>query len=99
MRHTKSGLIVNIKRTMVMSTSNTNPIEEGVKDILKVITDFIFFDSKIHKAGDCSDEINICLLLGRKPITNVDQKKKYITVPAKGICRQSHGLSSCNTWL
>ena len=39
-------------------------------------TDFIFLGSKITADGDCSHEIKRCLLLGRKAMTNLDNKLK-----------------------
>ena len=44
-----------------------------------------FLGSKITEDGDCSHEIKICLLLGRKFMTNLDSvfKSKGITVPTK----------------
>ena len=42
-----------------------------------VTTDFIFLDSKITADGDCSHEIKRCLLLGRKPMTNLDSILKH----------------------
>ena len=39
---------------------------------MQTVTDFIFLGSKITADGDCSHEIKICLLLGRKAITNLD---------------------------
>ena len=36
------------------------------------VTDFLFLGSKITADGDCSHEIKICLLLGRKAMTNLD---------------------------
>ena len=43
--------------------------------------------SKITTNGDCSHEINRCLLLGRKVMTNLDSilKSRDITLPTK-IC-------------
>ena len=34
--------------------------------------DFTFLGSKITADGDCSHETKICLLLGRKAMTNLD---------------------------
>ena len=47
--------------------------------------DFILRGSKITADGDCSREINRCLLLGRKVMTNLDSilKTRNITLPAK----------------
>ena len=51
------------------------------------MTDFIFMRSKITADGDCSHEIKICLLLGRKPMTHLDSllKTRDITLLTK-IC-------------
>ena len=45
----------------------------------------IFWGSKITADGDCSHEINKCLLLGRKVMTNLDSilKSRNITSPTK----------------
>ena len=40
------------------------------------MTDLIFLGSKITADGDCSHEINRCLLLGRKAMTNLDSMLK-----------------------
>ena len=37
-----------------------------------VVTDFLFLGSKITVDGDCTHEIRIQLLLGRKATTNLD---------------------------
>ena len=49
------------------------------------VTDFIFLGSKITADGDCSNEIKRHLLLGRKPMTNLDSilKTRAITLPTK----------------
>ena len=39
---------------------------------MQTVTDFILGGTKITADGDCSHEIKICLLLGRKAITNLD---------------------------
>ena len=48
-------------------------------------SDFIFGGSKITADGDCSREIKIHLLLGRKVMTNLDSilKSRAITLPTK----------------
>ena len=50
---------------------------------METLTDFIF--SKIIVDGDCSNKIKICLLLGRKAMTNRDSilKSRDITSPTK----------------
>ena len=46
---------------------------------------FIFLGSKVTVDGDCRHEIGICLLLGRKVITNLDSilKSRDTTLPTK----------------
>ena len=41
-------------------------------ETLETVTGFIFLGSKITADGDCSHEIQRCLLLGRKAMTNLD---------------------------
>ena len=52
---------------------------------METVTEFIYLDSKITADGDCSHEIKIRLLLGRKAMTNVDciLKSRDITLPTK----------------
>ena len=65
----------------------SNPITSWQKEREKVeaITDFIFLGSKITVDIDCRHEIKICLLLGRKVMTNLDStlKRRDITLPTK----------------
>ena len=51
------------------------------------VTDFILGGSKMTADGDCNHEIQRCLLLGRKAMTNLDGilKSRDITLPTK-IC-------------
>ena len=49
----------------------SGPISSWQTDKAKV-TDFIFLGSKITMDGDCSQEIQRLLILGRKAITNLD---------------------------
>ena len=46
-------------------------------------TDFTFLGSKITADDECSQEINICLFLGRKAMTKLDSilKIRNITLP------------------
>ena len=54
-------------------------------ETVETVTDFIILGSKITADGDCSHEIKICLLLGRKIMTNLDSilKSRDITLPTK----------------
>ena len=54
-------------------------------ETVETVSDFIFGGSKITADGDCSHDIKICLLLGRKVITNLDSifKSRDISLPTK----------------
>ena len=54
-------------------------------ETVKTVADFIFLGSKITADGDCSHEIKIRLLLGRKVMTNLDSvlKSRDMTLPTK----------------
>ena len=54
-------------------------------ETVETVSDFIFGGSKISADGDCSHEIKIRLLLGRKFMTNLDSilKSRDITLPTK----------------
>ena len=54
-------------------------------ETVETVSDFIFFGSKITADGDCSHEIERCLLLGRKVMTNLDStfKSRDTTLPTK----------------
>ena len=54
-------------------------------ETMETVTDLIFLGSKIAADGDCSHEIKRHLLLGRKPMTNLDSilKSRDITLPTK----------------
>ena len=46
-------------------------------ETMEMVTDFLFLGSKIPVDGDCSHEIKIHLLLGRKAMTNLDSTLKF----------------------
>ena len=77
----KVGLKLNIQKTKIMASC---PIISWQIDG-ETVSDFIFGDSKITADGDCSHEIKIHLLLGRKVMTNLDSilKSRNITLPTK----------------
>ena len=52
---------------------------------MKTVTDFIFLGYNITVDSDCSHEIERCLLLERKAVTNLDSvlKNKDITLLKK----------------
>ena len=55
------------------------------RETKETVTYFIFGGSKITADGNCSREMERCLLLGRKAMTNLDStlKSKDITLPTK----------------
>ena len=60
----KLGLKLNIQKTKIM---DSGPITSWQIDeeTVETVSDFILGGSKITTDGDCSHEINRCLLLGR----------------------------------
>ena len=80
----KVGLKLNIQKTKIMASG---PITSWQIDgeTMETVTDFIFLGSKIIADGDCSHEIKIRLLLGRKVMSNLDSifKSRDITLSAK----------------
>ena len=54
-------------------------------ETMETVRDFILGSSKTTADGDCSHEIKICLLLGRKVMTNLDSllKSRDIALPTK----------------
>ena len=52
----------------------SGPITSWERDgeTVETMTDFIFLGSKISADGDCSHEIERCMLLGRKAMANLD---------------------------
>ena len=54
-------------------------------ETMEIVTDFIYWGSKITADTDCSHEIKRCLLLERKSMTNLDSilKSRDITLPPK----------------
>ena len=80
----KIGFKLNIQKTKIMASG---PIISWQIDGERVetVADFIFLGFKITADGDCSHEIKIRLLLGRKVMTKLDSilKSRDITLPTK----------------
>ena len=74
----KVGLKLNIQKTKIMASG---PITSWETD-RETVSDFIFGGSKITANGDCSHEINRCLLLGRNREGN--------GTPLQYSCRENH---------
>ena len=80
----KPGLKLNIQKTKIM-TSGPNTSWQIDGETMETVTDFSFLGSKITVDGVCSHEIKRSLLLGRKPMTNLDSilKSRNITLLTK----------------
>ena len=99
----RAGLKFNIQKTKIMATG---PITSWQIDgeTVETVTDFIFLNSKITADGDCNHEIQRCLLLGRKVMTNLDSilKSRDITLGTK-VCVSNAMVFSvvtygCESW-
>ena len=80
----KVGLKLNIQKTKIMASGPVTSWQIDGKT-METVRDFIFLSSKINADGDHSHEINRCLLLGRKSLTNLYSilKNRDITLPTK----------------
>ena len=80
----KAGLKLNIQKPKFMASG---PILSWQIDgeTMETVTDFLFLGSKITADGDCSPEIQRCLLIGRKATSDIDSilKSRGITLPTK----------------
>ena len=78
----KVDLKLNIQKMKIMASGPITSWEiDG--ETVETVADFILGGSKI--TADCSHEIKICLLLGRKVMTNLDciLKSRNITLTTK----------------
>ena len=79
----EAGLKLSIQKGKLMASS---PITAWQRDggQMETVKD-CFLGSKITADGDCSHEIKRCLLLGRKPMTNLENKLKSrdVSLPTK----------------
>ena len=80
----KADLKLNIQKTKIMASGPITSWQIN-GDTVETVGEFILGGSKITADGDCSHEITICLLLGRKVMTNLDSilKSRDITLPTK----------------
>ena len=70
----KLGLKLNIQKTKIMASGLMTSWQiDG--ETVETVADY-FWGSKITADGECSDEIERCLLLGRKVMTNLDNMLK-----------------------
>ena len=78
------GLKLNIQKTKIVASGPITSWQiDGEK--MEIMRDFIFLGSKITADGDCSLEIQRCLLLEKKAMINLDNilKSRDITLPTK----------------
>ena len=73
----KAGLKLNIQKLKIMASS---PITSWQNDgeTKETVRDFIFWGSKITADGECSHEIQIRLLLGRKALPTLLSQQRSI---------------------
>ena len=80
----KVALKLNIKKTKIVTSGSITSWQiDG--ETMEMVTDFILGGSQITADGDCSHEIKIRLLFGRKAMTNLDSilKSRDISLPKK----------------
>ena len=80
----KVGFKLNIQKTKIMA-SGPITLWQIDGETVETVSEFILGGSKITADGDCSHEIKIYILLGRKIMTNLDIifKSRDITLPTK----------------
>ena len=80
----KAGLKLNIQKTKIMASGTITSWEiDG--ETVETVADLIFLVSKITADSECSYEIERCLPLGRKAMTDLDSvlKSRDITLLRK----------------
>ena len=94
----KVGLKLNIQKTRIMTSG---PITSWQIDgeTVEAVADFFGGGSKITADGDCSHEIKICLLHGRKVMSNLDSILISRGIVNKGLSSQGYGFSSSYVWM
>ena len=96
----KVGLKLNIQKTKITAFGPIISWAIG-GETGETVSDFILWGSKITADGDCSHEIQRCLLLGRKSYDQPRQhiKKQRHLFANKGPSSQSYGFSSGHVWM
>ena len=80
----KAGLKLNIQKTKIMASSPITPWQIN-GETMETVRDLLYLGSNITDDGNFSHEIQRCLLLGRKSMTNLDSilKSRDITLLTK----------------
>ena len=96
----KAGLKLNIQKTKIM-TSGLITSWQIAREKVEAVTDLIFLDFEITVDGDCSHEIQKCLLLGRKAVTNLESvlKSKDATLLTNVHIVKAMNFSSSHVWM
>ena len=83
-KNEKVGLKLNIQKTKIM-TSGPITSRQIDGETMETVRDSIFLGSRITADGDCRHEVKRHLLLGRKPMNNLDHilKSREITLMTK----------------
>ena len=71
----KAGLKLNIPKAKIMASGSFTSWQID-EETMETVTDFLFLGSKITVDSYCSHEMERCLLLGRKVMTNLDSLLK-----------------------
>ena len=79
-----SFILLSIQKTKIMASGPIISWQIN-GETMETVRDFIFLGFKITADCNCSHEIKICLLLGRKAMTNIDSilKSRDITLLTK----------------
>ena len=96
----KAGLKLSIQKAKIIASGPITSWEiDG--ETVETVSDFILGGSKITADGDCSHEIQRCLLFGRKVMTNLDNmlKSRDITLPTKVHLVNAYGFSCGHVWM
>ena len=93
----KVGLKLNIQKIKIMASG---PIASWqiYWETMETVTDY-FLKLQNHCHGDCSHEIERCLLTGRKAMTYMAYKKQTRFLANKGLYGRSYGFSSSHVWM
>ena len=96
----KVGLKLNIQKTKIMA-SGPITLWEVDGETVETVRDCILGGSKITAYFDSSHEIKRHLLLGRKPMTNLNSilKSRDITLPTKVCLVKAMVFSSGHVWM
>ena len=78
----KAGLKLNIQKTKIKASSPITSWQIGGEKV-ETGVGFLFLGSEITVDRDCSHDINRCLLLRRKAMTNLDSilESRDMTLP------------------